>query len=210
MRKNNLLLGFGSVGISSLYYLDKKFNKDMDATLFLKDTYERVLEKERNSSPSSEVKYNSVQELKKSVNIKTFNKSSIAETSDIIELTDTFPCDTIFTIAGLGGSSADALLILSDIFRFGEINNLVNFCIMPFGFEGTKKNKKAEDQLQLFKQISTNGIVYIISNQDFLINTAPNTTFDNAFAKINKIIESVISKHKTVHNKIVYDLLKDS
>ena len=71
-----------------------------------------------------------------------------------------------------------------------------------------KKNKKAEDQLELFKQISTNGIVYIISNQDFLINTAPNTTFDNAFAKINKIIENVISKHKTVHNKIVFDLLK--
>ena len=208
MRKNKLLLGFGSVGISSLYYLDKKFNEDMDTTLFLKDTYEGILEKERNSSPSSEVKYNSVQELKKSVNIKTFNKSSIAETSDIIELTDTFPCDTIFTIAGLGGSSADALLILSDIFRFGEINNLVNFCIMPFAFEGTKKNKKAEDQLDLFKRISTNGIVYIISNQDLLTNTEPNMTFDDAFNKINKIIENVILKHKTVHNKIVYDLLK--
>ena len=208
MKKNKLLLGFGSVGISSLYYLDKTFNKDMDTTLFLKDIYERVLEKERSSSPSSELKYNSLQELKERVNIKTFNKSSILETSDIIELTDTFPFDTVFTITGLGGSSADALLILSDVFRFGEIENLVNFCIMPFGFEGTKKNKKAEDQLELFKQISTNGIVYIISNQDFLINTAPNTTFDNAFAKINKIIENVISKHKTVNNKIVFDLLK--
>ena len=208
MKKNKLLLGFGSVGISSLYYLDKTFNKDMDTTLFLKDNYERVLEKERSSSPSSELKYNSLQELKERVNIKTFNKSSILETSDIIELTDTFPFDTVFTITGLGGSSADALLILSDVFRFGEIENLVNFCIMPFGFEGTIKNKKAEDQLELFKQISTNGIVYIISNQDFLINTAPNTTFDNAFAKINKIIENVISKHKTVNNKIVFDLLK--
>ena len=210
MRKNKLLLGFGSVGISSLYYLNKKFNEDMDTTLFLKDTYERVLEKERNSSPSSELKYNSVQELKERVNIKTFNKSSILETSDIIELTDTFPFDTVFTITGLGGSSADALLILSDVFRFGEIENLVNFCIMPFGFEGTKKNKKAEDQLELFKRISTNGIVYIISNQDLLTNTEPNMTFDDAFNKINKIIENVISKHKTVHNKIVYDLLKDS
>ena len=209
MRKNKLLLGFGSVGISSLYYLDKKFYEDTDTTLFLKDTYERVLEKEGNSSPSSELKYNSVQELKERVNIKTFNKSSILETSDIIELTDTFPVDTVFTVAGLGGSSADALLILSDIFRFGEINNLVNFCIMPFGFEGTKKNKKAEDQLDLFKRISTNGIVYIISNQDLLTNTQPNMTFDDAFNKINKIIENVISKHKTVHNKIVYDLLKD-
>ena len=209
MRKNKLLLGFGSVGISSLYYLNKKFNEDMDTTLFLKDTYERLLEKERNSSPSSEVKYNSVQELKRRMNIKTFDKSSIQKTTDITKLTDTFPYDTVFTIAGLGGSSADALLILSDIFRHGEIDNLVNFCIMPFGFEGTKKNKKAEDQLELFKRISTNGIVYIISNQDLLTNTEPNMTFDNAFNKINKIIENVISKHKTVHNKIVYDLLKD-
>ena len=102
MKKNKLLLGFGSVGISSLHYLDKTFNKDMDTTLFLKDIYERVLEKERSSSPSSELKYNSLQELKERVNIKTFNKSSILETSDIIELTDTFPFDTVFTIAGLG------------------------------------------------------------------------------------------------------------
>ena len=208
MIKNKLLLGFGSVGVSSLYYLDKKLNEEIDTTLFLKDSYERVLEKEKNSSPSSALKYNSVQELKERVNIKTFNKSSILETSDIIELTDTFPFDTVFTITGLGGSSADALLILSDVFRFGEIENLVNFCIMPFGFEGTKKNKKAEDQLELFKQISTNGIVYIISNQDLLTNTKADMTFNSAFEKINKIIENVISKHKTVHNKIVFDLLK--
>ena len=45
-RKNNLLLGFGSVGVSSLYYLDKKLNEEIDTTLFLKDTFERDLEKE--------------------------------------------------------------------------------------------------------------------------------------------------------------------
>ena len=79
---------------------------------------------------------------------------------------------------------------------------------MPFDFEGTKKKKEAEAQLELIKRIPNNGIVYILSNQDLLKDTEHNNTFDDAFEKLNRTIEQVILKHKTVTGKLVSDLPK--
>ena len=208
IKMKNFFWGFGSAGLNSLFYLNKKFDQNIGNALFVKNSFEKDIKINSNSSPSSKLKHNCFHELKEQIYIKKFDTNSVLAVPDIVELTNKFPCNNIFTIVGLGGSSADALLNLTDIFIHGEITNVVNFCIMPFDFEGTKRKKEAEAQLKLIKRIPNDGIVYILSNQDLLKDTEHNNTFDDAFEKLNRTIEQVILKHKTVTGKLVSDLPK--
>ncbi|MDC3169440.1 hypothetical protein OA871_00175 [Paracoccaceae bacterium] len=152
------------------------------------------------------MKLASYQKHKKDYDTKIFGETKLLSSSDSDDLVTKFPCETIFTIVGLGGTSGDLLLNISDILRWGESKDLVNFCIMPFNFEGAKRKKYADEQFRLIYRLPKDGLCFVLANQDLLKDANSQTTFDKAFTKFHEQIESIILKHKVKSGKSVIHL----
>ena len=63
-KKKDFFWGFGSAGLTSLFYLNKKFDQNTGNALFVKNSFEKDVKINSNSSPSSKLKHNYFHELK--------------------------------------------------------------------------------------------------------------------------------------------------
>ena len=96
MKKKNFFWGFGSAGLNSLFYLHKKFDQNIGNALFVKNSFEKDIKINSNSSPSSKLKHNCFHELKEQIYIKKFDTKSVLAVPHLVQLTNKFPCNIFY------------------------------------------------------------------------------------------------------------------
>ena len=178
------VLGVGSVGISTMYYMTKNSNLPTSSVLFVRSDLEtKILEKAKKSVPSKE-KLNALTMLKATTRVNLFEHDDVTENLDAPK----FQTSRHYNIVGLGGQSGDFFLKL--VATQNEYDQqITTFCIMPFNFEGSARTKKAQYQLE-----QVQGETIVLKNQELLKEASKTSTFDESFEIFHKLIEERISK----------------
>jgi hypothetical protein len=186
---NKSILGIGSVGLSTMYFLSKNTQLPSSSFLFVKSNFEGNLEEEATKSISSRKKYDSLLAMKKLGILRAFDDVPLVGNNNDNNAPSSSEHQELFSIAGLGGESGDFFLKIAESINTKSGPSL-SFCIMPFTFEGTKRTEIAKYQLEKIREISEETIV--LKNQDLLKNTDQNKTFDEAFEEFHKLIKGKI------------------
>ncbi len=185
-KSNTCMLGIGSVGISTFDYIYQNKKLPLGSTLFVKKDLETDLEIKSKDSISSLKKLHSFTKLKTIGLVEEYKEDSKADSlNEIISLLD-IDKKAVSCIVGLGGESGDFFLKLVESIN-SRLESSISYCIMPFTFEGKKRNSKAEFQLEKIKEITKDTV--ILHNQDLLKNSDKNRSFDEAFLDYHKLIE---------------------
>ena len=177
--KEHSIVGVGSVGLSTMAFINENSGLPSGSTLFVKPHFKETQKKGSVNSMSAQRKYTSLMSLQKLGIVKSF-ENSFELPSEV---------SALFTIVGLGGSSGDFFTKMP--FLGGErLSKVISFCIMPFAFEGANRGNKAESQLGYIQSKRVECIV--LRNQDLLKNKDNSARFEDAFKVFHKHIEEEI------------------
>ena len=177
--KEHVILGVGSVGLSTMAFINENSGLPSGSKLFVKPDFEETQKEGSVNSASAQKKYTSLMSLQKLGIVKSFENS--------FELPS--KVSALFTISGLGGNSGDFLAKMSFL-ETKRLRKVISFCIMPFAFEGAKRGNKAESQLGYIQSKQVECIV--LRNQDLLKTKDNSARFEDAFKFFHKHIEEEI------------------
>ena len=176
---DKIIIGIGSVGLSTMTYINENSGLPYGSKLLVKPDFERTQKGKSNKSAPAFKIYNSLLSLQKLGIVKSF-ENSFELPSEV---------SALFTIVGLGGTSGDFLTKMSFL-ETKRLRKVISFCIMPFAFEGAKRGNKAESQLGYIQSKQVESIV--LRNQDLLKNKDNSARFEDAFKVFHKRIEDEI------------------
>ena len=100
-----------------------------------------------------------------------------------------FESQKIYNIVGLGGESGDFFIKLLKI-QEKKQQEITSFCILPFKFEGTKKNNYARYQLETISKIK--GTTIMLKNDSLIKKEHKTHTFEEAFIHYHEFINKTI------------------
>ncbi len=104
------------------------------------------------------------------------------------------PATRLYVIVGLGGVSGSAWIKTVASFPFLNLDLQMVHCTTPFSFEGAKKKRNADEALAHLRETETPHRVH--SNQDLMIDAAPEQTFTQAFERIDTAIIEAITRQE--------------
>jgi len=189
MKQSKGVYGIGSVGLSTMFFLNETSTLPPTSLLFVKADFEKKLESKAIESLSSRKKLDAFKILSNSGSLKLIEDTfeSIDEASKT--LLTIFENQKIYNIVGLGGESGDFFIQLLRVQAKKE-QEITSFCILPFKFEGTKKINYARYQLETIRK--TQGKTIVLKNDDLLKKENKTLSFEEAFKKYHKIIRDSI------------------
>jgi hypothetical protein len=177
------VLGVGSVGISTMYYMNQNSSLPASSVLFVKSDLEtKLTEKAKKSLPSQE-KLDALTRLKEITQVNVFEHEGVPSEP----VSPKSQTQRHYNIVGLGGQSGDFFLKLVES-QNKQDQQVTTFCIMPFNFEGTARTKKAQYQLEQMQ-----GETIVLKNQDLLKEASKTATFDESFEVYHRLIEQRVN-----------------
>jgi len=178
------VLGVGSVGLSTMYFLSQNSSLPASSVLFVKSDLEtKLTEKAKKSVPSQE-KLDALKRLKEITQVNVFEHEGVPSDS----VSPKSQTQRHYNIVGLGGQSGDFFLKLVAT-QNKQDQQITTFCIMPFSFEGNARTKKAQYQLEQIQ-----GETIVLKNQELLKGASKTATFDESFEIFQKLIEERIGE----------------
>ena len=177
------VLGVGSVGISTMYFLSQNSSLPASSVLFVKSDLETNLKEKAKKSVPSQEKLDALTMLKEITQVNLFEHDDVP-TEAVSTMSQN---QRHYNIVGLGGKSGDFLLKLVAMQKKQQ-QQITTFCIMPFNFEGSARSKKAQYQLEKIE-----GETIVLKNQDLLKETSNTATFEESFKIYHKLIEESIT-----------------
>jgi hypothetical protein len=202
VKNERTIIGIGSAGLSTMFFLNQKKRLSTNSLLFIKPELESKINKGSRTSIINQKKFDALLKLKEKGIAYQFREAINRHDALTERHLPVLPSEKIFTIVGLGGESGEFLLKIV-AFQFFKKINVTHFCHLPFAFEGTKKANKANYQLEKLNTSTSKCIK--LENQSLLKETTK--TFDDAFSAYHSLIEKLIfSKTKHQDYKFSYKI----
>ena len=185
MKQSQGVYGIGSVGLSTMFFLNEASTLPPTSLLFVRADFEKKLDSKARESLSSRKKLDAFKILSNSGLVKIIEDTVETINEAGKTLLTIFENQKIYNIVGLGGESGDFFIKLLKV-QEKKQQEIMSFCILPFKFEGTKKINYAQYQLETIMKMQAKTIV--LKNDDLLKKENKNLSFEEAFANYHKII----------------------
>tara|TARA_A100001011_G_C14248565_1_gene816782 strand:+ start:666 stop:1244 length:579 start_codon:yes stop_codon:yes gene_type:complete len=189
MKQSQGVYGIGSVGLSTMFFLNETSILPPTSLLFVRSNFEKKLEGKAIESLSSRKKLDAFKILSNSGLVKIIECTVETINEAGKTLLKIFENQKMYNIVGLGGESGDFFVKLLEV-QVKKEQEITSFCILPFKFEGTKRINYAQYQLETIMKMQ--GKTIVLKNDDLLKKENKNLSFEEAFANYHKIIRDGI------------------
>ncbi len=185
------IIGVGSVGLSTLAFINQKFDISSKSLLFVKSDFEKKINEGLRKNVDGERDFELFHLFKDKRIVILFENLSEINAYKYKYLSKKNVTKRQFNIVGLGGASGDFFLNILGM-KPNYNCETTSFCIMPFKFEGTSRMNKAKFQLEQIRQMKGECVVF--KNEDLLKFKNKKNTFEDAFKIFHNQIEKEILK----------------